>query len=206
MLIPCHQITLNGANGTCATKTQPKYFAKMYEAMWRRKLNDSTGIQITEMPADTPDALRYRYAHDVAAEERSVIAYFANNTTATDGDNNRMTRQARELFQIVFPEGLRREIEELMREDAKRAQAEAAKERPDTRPHPSFMEAGCNAEEAVALQQAGFATLDDLPEDLIAVTTGSGLTPGKAIKLINSKVASKKMPAMASPVAAVNKA
>ena len=206
MLIPCHNITLRGSNGTCSTKTQPKYFAKMYAAVWRRKLLDDTGITITELPLNTLDAERYRYAASVETEERAVIAYFANSTTAVDQENNKQAAQARDLFQLVFPNGLREEIEKLIREDADRVLADSKKPQPSGVPHPSFIEAGATVDEAMALQKIGYANLDALPDDLMEVMKADGLTPGRAVKLLNTKHAAQKpMPPMASPLAGASK-
>ena len=205
MLIPCHQITLRGSNGTCSTKTQPKYYAKMYEAVWRRKLADQGGLEISELPPGTSDAERYQFVADVSAAERAMVAYFAASTTATDGANQKQVSQARDLFQLVFPSGLHDEIEKVVKEDAQRVIAESKKVKPSTIPHASFIEAGATADEAMALQKAGFPTLDALPEDVMEVMTADGVTPARAVKLINSKVAAAKMPTQVSPLAGAKK-
>ena len=206
MLIPLSTIVLRANNGACSVKQQPAYFAKVYAVLWRRKLLDEKGIEVLPLPDITPEAMRYTEVADVAQAERLLLTYFGNTTSTKDPENDKNTRQARDLVQMVFPNGLREEITQLLREDAKRMQEEAAKPKPETKPHPSFIEAGASADQALAFQNRGYPTLADIPDDFIAVCEVPGVAPGLAAKLIATKQAeAARPPAQSHPVAAAKK-
>jgi len=202
MLIPCVNIILKASNGAGSVKTQPRYFAKAYQILWRNKLQDEGGLTIQELPEDTPDVVRYMHVDSVAQAERALVNFFAGASTMGDPANNASQQRARSLFDLAFPNGLRDEIQAALTEDAKRGAQAARKVQANAdKAHPSFLNAFCSVDEALSLQRAGFATLDDIPDDLVDVCKAEGITPFKAAALIARKRAALEAD-LKNPVAA----
>lgn len=206
MKVPNATITLNATNHSSSTKIQPRYFALMYRRVWGARLDPEKGIIVAPMADNIRSSRRYVDYATVATAELELVRFF------TAGDPNLEAEMARH-FHSLFPDGLRGEIEALLKEDAaawkKRQEAQA--NAPVV--HPSFAEAGLSAQSGLAFQEAGYATVADLPDDLLVVAETGGLDAGQAQHaiesakvqreavetLVNTKAA--KSPKFANPVA-----
>jgi len=177
MLIPNVRLDILGNNSAGASVLCPPYAVPLYRAKWGNRLDAEKGITVTEVPFGWPD--RYREVGSVEEEERLWGA-----------------KLGYELLAKVYPAGLRPEIEKVLMADAAERNAAAARAAAPAIPHPSFLGAGCDDKQALALQSAGFATLADIPDDFLRVAGVPTITPDLAVALIN---ASKAPPAAAAP-------
>jgi len=178
MFIPNTLITFVGTNGSGGSRIAPKYVADLLRARWGQRLDS---LAIGTIPRGAPDF--YREVSGVAEEESIWRGEF------------------RDVFDRVYPEGLRKHIESLLLEDAsERAEAARRVLTPEVA-HESFLAVGCSREQALALHTAGYPTLADLPDEFLKVAEVKGITPDFALTLIKAKTA--KPAKAANPLEAV---
>ncbi len=163
MRIPNSTITITSNKNHGAVKQQPAWYAEMYREVWGRRVDPSTGVTVQPLPDVTPEALRYSEYGSVGQAELQTVQYFSGGTIKEEGE-------VAELFRKVFPNGLGAIIEKMLRADAVRlAEVEARNARPEV-PHKSFLAAGCSPDEALAFQARNYATLGDVPANILLVT------------------------------------
>lgn len=181
MLIPNVRLDILGTNAAGASVLCPPYAVALYKAKWGNRLDAEKGITVSNVAFGWPD--RYREIGSAEEEERLWATKFGY-----------------ELFSRVYPNGLREEIEKVLMADANERNAAAARAAAPMLPHPSFLEAGCDEKQAVALQVAGMHTLAEVPEDFMRVAGVPGVTPDLAVALINAAKALR-TPVLTAPVA-----
>lgn len=162
MRVPICTIIITSAKNHGIVKQQPRWFAKMYQEVWGRRLDPGTGLQVLPLPRETPEAFRYVEFLSVAQAELATVQYFSNGNINAEGENAR-------LFRGLFPHGLGEEIEALLREDAERLRVKEAVAAAPKVVHESYTKAGCTGEQALAFQARGWATIDDVPAKLTVV-------------------------------------
>jgi len=163
MRIPVCTIIITSTKGHGMVKQQPRWFAKMYQEVWGRRLDPGTGLQVLPLPAETPEACRYAEYLGVAQAELATVQYFSNGNISEEGENAR-------LFRGLFPDGLGAEIEALLREDAERLRLKELIASTPRVPHLSFLGARCTDEQALAFQARGWPTLYDVPAKLTVIS------------------------------------
>lgn len=179
MKVPNATIAINAASGASSVKTQPRYFALMYRRIWGNRLDAEKGIVVSPLPDNTPASRRYIDYASVATAELELIRFFAAGNPDAEAE---MARH----FHSLFPNGLRGEIADLLKEDAEayKRRQEAKTNAPTV--HTSFIEAGLSALQGLAFMEAGYDTVADLPDDLLTVAEIGGLDAGTATHVIES--------------------
>jgi hypothetical protein len=181
MRIPHVIINIHAANNAGSSKSLPRYCAPLLKRQWAGKLRDDSGIEVVEYTDYNPsDTARYHEIESVEDEERVVRAMFPG------------------AFAAVYPDGLRAEIEKVLVEDAEKVRRAKAAAAVVISAHPSFITAGCKEPQAIALQKAGFATLADVPQDLMVVAEIPGIDTVLAMDLVAAGVAERNKAAAAS--------
>ena len=166
MQIPNVRIDILGTNGAGCSRLAPVYVGPLLKALWGPRL-DPKGYEVGDIPVGAPD--RYREVGSIAEEERIWQAEFPLH------------------FDKIYPSGLRAEIEQVLRADAKARKAAADKVAAPIEAHPSFIAAGCSGVQAASLQTAGYASLHEIPDDFMKIAEVPGITPDFALALIDAK-------------------
>jgi hypothetical protein len=190
MRVPNVNIVIRSEKRHGAVKVQPPWYAEMYRRVWSGRLDPEKGIEI--IPIDPLVEARVRYSEyaDVGEAERMTVAYFAH------GDTKRVTEMSN-LFNSLFPQGLRPVIEKLLREDLASTRDRLAALRDAPTAHQSFILAGLSTEHAIALQKAGYATVAEVDTDDVIKLGEAGLDAEAMTKVINAQ-------ASVTPITAAN--
>ncbi len=190
MRVPNVNIVIRSEKRHGAVKVQPPWYAEMYRRVWSGRLDPEKGIEIIPIDPAVDPRVRYSEYSDVGEAERMTVAYFAH------GDQKRVTEMSN-LFNSLFPSGLRPVIEKLLREDLAATRDRLAAQRDAPTAHPSFLAAGLSSEHAVALQKAGFATIAEVDTEDIIKISEAGLGAEEMTKIINAQ-------ASVTPIVAAN--
>lgn len=188
--VPNVNIILRAQNNASSVETRPAIFAEMFRAVWAGRLDPEHGLTIEPIADCTPEDKRYSTFGGFHTIEREIISFFSN------GDPRKHADIAAK-FNKVFPNGVQKQIEDAIKEDAARATREREKIRSAPTAHPSFVEAGIDDLSALNIQRKGWATVSDIPADSILALVDCGLNPAQASNLLD--VASKTRPAAKKP-------
>lgn len=161
---------------------KPVWFKEMYMAL----LSGTAGstVDVEQLPESFSDAGRYTTFGSIDTAERETITFFA-------GDDKRRLGKMNNMFNRLFPNGLRDLILKLQKEDLENMKQRATKRRCSPIPHPSFVgdpktaPGPLNEFEALNVQAKGYANLGEcakITDPMVLVECG--LSPAQAVEVI----------------------
>ena len=176
MRISLVTIALSGAQSF--TLQAPEYFVDMIRAVWGpTRIKDLAVIK--PLPGDPNCYVEY---HNVESAQNALVRHFAQ--TDNPQRASARTQAIIELYQRVFPNGLKERIEAALRADAEALLAVRNAQRPKpTIPHESFLQFGLQPDQALALQGLGWRCLDEVPADVVEISRAQGIDAVLAVKI-----------------------
>jgi len=174
--VPNTSISIRAQNGASSVETRPAWFADMFRAVWGGRLDPEHGVEVSPVDPSTPSEFRYSTFIGFDTAERETIAFF------TGGNPKEYSRVAA-VFNRVFPDGLKKVIEQCILDDAKRAKEVSDQIKHSPVPHQSYLDAEVSISAALELQRKGYPVLSAIQPNSILLLVECGLNPTEASRV-----------------------